>query len=100
MKRCSMHPPEIEPAVGASMEQWVMVAGAACAAFIVGGRRKQLHRAGVVDFVIRSDQDTPPWFRVGAEALSRRPKWSVECFDRLGFERCYRVKWLEWRRYA
>jgi hypothetical protein len=82
-----------------SMDMWVSMFGAKCAAWLIWEHRKNILKTGGQDFQIPKKATTPPWFRVAIETLKQREHWRVYMTGGAhSLTRNYRVLWLRHRR--
>src|SRR4051794_39953338 len=68
-KEGRVHRADVEP-----IDLYVAAEGVKAASWLIWAHRKQFHQAGQVHYYIKSDVQTPIWFRVAFEYLRRRSK--------------------------
>jgi hypothetical protein len=84
-----------------SVDEWVRIAGAKCASWLVWQHRQSLHKNGGIAFFLsgtlkKGPPLTPPWMRIALEKLKRNDKtWQVDMSITPG-RRTYVLKWLRW----
>jgi hypothetical protein len=89
-----------------ALAAWTRQHGAGVAAWLVWTYRRQILRAGAVDFDFEKGKaeagpykgGVPPWFMIAIEALKARPRsWQVVVRGMpTSRKRTWRVRWLRW----